>query len=395
MKRLNNSRPLSVAVLYAPLSTSCHIVALNGMPTMQAYRGTTFVPDHTAAVAYDAVTGQQVNGALRLRAEWSMVDPDGLLMASDVAPTVRWTVGGVAVTTTDTTQDYYIDGVDLVVRKNIVVTDVVDVDVEVTITDPRNGAVYKTLAHQSLASSLQEDMPWRLYIIAPRVTRHAPLTAGSTSYQFSAKAMHGDTDATASTDILWEWTWSEDGGVTWRAIGDEEKATWCAGGENTSTLNVDADFTERITVRVRIKDSATGVWKAAEATATLAWRWPDITATAFSPNGDKLLAKTTEVQMKLLAHNKRHGELTDTQIDEWLVCSWEMRRQGVQPTASSPAVSLGYGATTRVSAADIRAQNAKVIIAPKVSMRGAYALLQDSAGNYLQTSTGDYIAARS
>ena len=102
MKHINNSQPLAVATQYAPLSTSMHIVVKGGLSTVQFYKQNQqeWLPDHTHAERYNDI-GALVDGPLTLRADYSIIDKDGLIRDGDLVPQVYWFVDGKQITDTD------------------------------------------------------------------------------------------------------------------------------------------------------------------------------------------------------------------------------------------------------------------------------------------------------
>ena len=110
MKHLNNSQPLAVATQYAPLSTSMHIVVKGGLSTVQFYKQNQqeWLPDHTHAERYNDI-GALVDGPLTLRAEYSIIDKDGLIRDGDLVPQVYWFVDGKRITDTDKEKDFYMN----------------------------------------------------------------------------------------------------------------------------------------------------------------------------------------------------------------------------------------------------------------------------------------------
>lgn len=93
MKKLQNSQPLAVSTTFRPLNTSLSIVALGGMGLQQFYRQTRgeWMPDHTKNPVIDS-EGVQSDGALRLKADYSIADPDGMIDFNVFSPVDRKSV---------------------------------------------------------------------------------------------------------------------------------------------------------------------------------------------------------------------------------------------------------------------------------------------------------------
>lgn len=181
MKRLNNSQPLAVAVQYAALNTSMHIVVQGGLSTLQFYRQTLaeWLPDHTHPFAYDA-NGSQADGPLVLLPEYSIIDPDGVLNTDSIYPQVYWFVDGTQITDTDSTYDYYLSGNALVVRKNFTHLQGATVVCECRFTDTRTSSPFVLSDTLPLSAILQADEQWGINILCDRTRKHYPISTTNT-----------------------------------------------------------------------------------------------------------------------------------------------------------------------------------------------------------------------
>lgn len=391
MKRLNNSQPLAVAVQYAPLNTAMQIVVQGGLSTLQFYRQTVqeWMPDHSHPYAYDA-DGSQIDGPLVLLPEWSVADADNILTDAALVPQVYWFVDDVQVTDTDSFLDFYLVGQALVVRKNFTHLQGATIYCECHFTDPRTASPFVLSDSLPLSAILQADEQWNIQILTDRTRKHFPLAEGAAIYDFEAEARLGAADKT--DNVAWFWDFSEDNGLHWQEINDE--CFWYLSGKNTNILTIDADFTENITVRARINTSPTGTEPNTpnEATASLAWRYPALRPVVFSYGGDKVIADTQEMTFGLIVHNPKHDDLSLAQQREWLLCNWVLRKQGSNETPASLNSN-----DIEVTVPEARLRNTagiKFIADPQCAMRGAYGKLQTSTGFDIQTSAGDFIAAR-
>lgn len=393
MKRLNNSQPLAVTTTYRPLNTAMHIEVLGGLSTVQFYRQTVqqWIPDHSVVPVIDQ-HGTQTDGALRLKAVYSIIDPDNNLNTDTLVPQIFWYVNGVQVTSTDSTQDYYIAGNILYVRKNFTHQLGANIYCECRFTDTRTSSPFVLSDTLPLSAILQADEQWSINILCDRTRKHFPLHAATTIYTFEAEARQGSADKTDA--VAWFWDYSVDNGVNWLTINND--CLWYVSGKNTATLSIDADFIDNLMVRCRI-GIADGTSTAApdlpnEATACIAWRYPKVIPTVFSYGGNRVFAENSFMTFGLIVHVAKHDDMTLEQKRHWLMCDWAVRRQG----SNDDPVTLGaYGLEVVVPRQYIY-DNAgtKFIVDPRCSIRGPYDILADPSGEVFQSASGHELAVR-
>jgi hypothetical protein len=393
MKRLNNSQPLAVTTTYRPLNTAMHIEVLGGLSTVQFYRQTVqqWIPDHSVVPVIDQ-HGTQTDGALRLKAVYSIIDPDNNLNTDTLVPQIFWYVNGVQVTSTDSTQDYYIAGNILYVRKNFTHQLGANIYCECRFTDTRTSSPFVLSDTLPLSAILQADEQWSINILCDRTRKHFPLHAATTIYTFEAEARQCSADKTDA--VAWFWDYSVDNGVNWLTINND--CLWYVSGKNTATLSIDADFIDNLMVRCRI-GIVDGTSTAApdlpnEATACIAWRYPKVIPTVFSYGGDRVFAENSFMTFGLIVHVAKHDDMTLEQKRHWLMCDWAVRRQG----SNDDPVPLGaYGLEVVVPRQYIY-DNAgtKFIVDPRCSIRGPYDILADPSGEVFQSASGHELAVR-
>ena len=393
MKRLNNSQPLAVTTTYRPLNTAMHIEVLGGLSTVQFYRQTVqqWIPDHSVVPVIDQ-HGTQTDGALRLKAVYSIIDPDNNLNTDTLVPQIFWYVNGVQVTSTDSTQDYYIAGNILYVRKNFTHQLGANIYCECRFTDTRTSSPFVLSDTLPLSAILQADEQWSINILCDRTRKHFPLHAATTIYTFEAEARQGSADKTDA--VAWFWDYSVDNGVNWLTINND--CLWYVSGKNTATLSIDADFIDNLMVRCRI-GIADGTSTAApdlpnEATACIAWRYPKVIPTVFSYGGDRVFAENSFMTFGLIVHVAKHDDMTLEQKRHWLMCDWAVRRQG----SNDAPVPLGAYGLEGVVPRQYIYDNAgtKFIVDPRCSIRGPYDILADPSGEVFQSASGHELAVR-
>lgn len=393
MKQLQNSQPFAVSTTFRPLNTAMKIVILGGMSSLQFYRQTTqeWLPDHTVAPVIDAY-GQQTDGTLRLKAEYTIYDVDENLDVQSIVPQIYWYINDTQVTTTDTTADYYLVGDLLYVRKNFTHQNGVKVYCECRFVDTRTSAPQIMSDTLSLSAVLQADEQWSINILCDRTRKHFPLSAASTIYTFEAEARLGGVDKTAQ--VAWFWDYSLNNGSTWLTIGDD--CLWYVNGKNSATLAVDMDFIEDLLVRCRI-GVTNGTSTAApdihnEATASIAWRFPKILPTVFSYGGNRVFPETAWMTFGMMVHVAKHNDMTPEQKRHWLMPNWGIRQQG---STDNPEMLGEYGLEVTVPGYRLfNTLGVKYLVDPYVSLRTVYDVLADEDGELIQLSDGNTIAIR-
>lgn len=393
MKQLQNSQPFAVSTTFRPLNTAMKIVILGGMSSLQFYRQTTqeWLPDHTVAPVIDAY-GQQTDGTLRLKAEYTIYDVDENLDVQSIVPQIYWYINDTQVTTTDTTADYYLVGDLLYVRKNFTHQNGVKVYCECRFVDTRTSAPQIMSDTLSLSAVLQADEQWSINILCDRTRKHFPLSAASTIYTFEAEARLGGVDKTAQ--VAWFWDYSLNNGSTWLTIGDD--CLWYVNGKNSATLAVDMDFIEDLLVRCRI-GVTNGTSTAApdihnEATASIAWRFPKILPTVFSYGGNRVFPETAWMTFGMMVHVAKHNDMTPEQKRHWLMPNWGIRQQG---STDDPEMLGEYGLEVTVPGYRLfNTLGVKYLVDPYVSLRTVYDVLADEDGELIQLSDGNTIAIR-
>lgn len=390
MRHLNNSKPLAVTVSYPPPNTFIKIVAQDSMSTTQFYRPTAneWFPDHTHAPMYD--DGQCVDGPLRLRPQWMVADPDHIIDPSALSPTVYWYVNGQQITSTSPSSDYYVDSDQLVVRKNLTHLTPATIYCECRVTDPRTSTPLVLSDTITLVAVLHADEQWCVELLSARTRHHHPLSSPSTQYSFVGEARLGSAVKTA--DVAWFWDYSLDNGANWSAVTQDKY--WYVSGLGTSTLVIDVDYVDSISIRCRINTEASSVAPdiAAMATGSISWLYPDLRPYVYSLGGDKVMSDTTEMTFGLMVHRGKQPDLTLAQQRDWLLCSWVLRQQGSQQT---PVHLDSSDVIVTVPDTRLRSNNAtKYIVDPNVIFRGPYDAMITSGNDVMQTSAGDVMFMR-
>ncbi|MCR5818693.1 MAG: hypothetical protein K6F89_06320 [Prevotella sp.] len=394
MKKVNNSQPLAVATIFRPLNSTQKIVAYGGMAFSQFYRQTSneWVPDHTKAIAWNT-DGTQKDGPLHLRMDYSIDDPDNKITMEDISPLFFWFVDDVQIMSEDPTADFYLMDNDLFVRKNYTHLTGASITCEVRFTDPRTSQPVVLSATETLSAALFADEQWAINILCDRTRKHYPLHAASTIYDFEAEARLGKVDK--SDEVAWFWDWSDDQGQTWKTIDDT--CFWYVSGKNSKTLRIDADYIESLMVRVRIGvangTETAAVDKPNEATASIAWRWPKILPQVVSYGGNRVTVGGGDMRFGLLVHVPKHNDMTQDEQRHWLLCNWQVRRQG---STAAPSVVGCADVEVMIPHSLLYSESGqKLIPDPQVGMRGTYdAVSFRETGELIELSFGETFAIR-
>ena len=162
----------------------------------------------------------------------------------------KWYANGSRITTTMTNADYYLatDGGsltgDLVVRTNVNWERPVTIKCEVTYTDNLR---IETFTEQKEVLLTTESNPDTLYIVTlnvPNTITYHPLTDETSTFDIHAAVQYGKELLGESAQIAYFW-YIDDELVTEDTIG-------VVGGIGTSTLVVDAEFFDGVTITARI-----------------------------------------------------------------------------------------------------------------------------------------------
>lgn len=391
MKKLNNSQPLAVTTIYRPLTTSLKILALGNLPTTQFYYQSAkeWLPDHTKQPTVDE-NGAQVDGILRLHADYFLQDEDDLLDTSTITPDIYWYVNGTQISVTDTSKDYYNVGNDLYVKKNLTHLEAATIRCEVQFTDPRNSQPIILSDTLVLNAVLKAKDAWQIILLCDRTRKHYPITSEQTLYDFEAEVREGA--ILRDDEVAWFWDYSLDNGKTFRNINSD--CLWYVSGLGTKKLTIDMDFIESLMVRCRVGSTKT---KTApdlpnEATASMAWRWPALRPEVFSYGGNRIFAENASMRFGFFVHVPKHSDMTEEQKQHWLLTSWIVRRQG---STAAPIVLNEHGMEVDI-AQRFLTNNAlgKFIPDPQIGVRGVYDVVAFHDGELIELSSGQTFAIR-
>lgn len=391
MRKLNNSQPLAVTTIYRPLTTLLKIVALGNLPTTQFYyqAAMEWLPDHTKQPTFDE-NGVQKDGILRLNAQYFLQDEDDLIDTASIAPQIFWYVNDSQITVTNSSNDYYIVGADLYVRKNLTHLDGVTIRCDASFTDPRNSQPIVMSDTLVLNSVLRAKDAWQINLLCDRTRKHYPITMEQTVYEFEAEVREGA--ILRNNDVAWFWDYSIDNGKTFKTI--DTGCLWYVSGLHTHKLTIDIDYIENIMLRCRVgsnKDK-TSPDLPNEATASMLWRWPSLKTEVFSYGGNRIFAENTSMRFGFFVHIPKHNDMTDAQKQHWLTTNWEVRKQG----STAQPVNLNEHGMEVDIAQRFLTNNAlgKFIADPNIGLRGVYDAVAYSDGELIELSNGDTFAIR-
>ena len=375
MRKLLTTSTTTVTSVYTPLSGRMQINSSAPLAQMYYSARNEWMPDHRAkpiVFGYD----------------YDIIDPDGIVGNSSFSPDAKWYVNGEYISTSDAQADYYLNtSGNLICRKNVTHDNGDEVSVEVQFTDPRTGQSFILTDTVQLTAQLQNDEQWMLTVVSERLMKYVPMRDTDPVKSITAKATYGCVDK--SDDVEWVWEYKEADADDWAAI-DNHPAY--VSGQGTKTLKVDADCTENMTLRCRIK--VNGATLNNEAGAAIAWLYLDVNIEPYSKGGNLLLAHQDALDFDTHVHVAGRSDLTDEEKEEWLLVQWNRHLQG----GSSNTV-IGAGNKISVQASTLRNNVGSTpqthTIAPRATLRGCFAILQTSTGDNIQTSAGDNILVRS
>ena len=391
MRKLNNSKPLAVTTIYRPLTTSLKIMPLGNLPTTQFYYQSAleWFPDHTKTPTFDE-NGVQEDGTLRLNARYFLQDEDDLIDTDSITPQIFWYVNGQQITVTASNQDYYIVGSDLYVKKNLTHLEGVTIRCEAQFTDPRNSQPIVLSDTLVLNAVLRAKDAWQINLLCDRTRKHYPITSEQTIYDFEAEVREGA--ILRNSEVSWFWDYSLDNGKNFSNITSD--CLWYVGGLGTNKLTIDMDFIENIMVRLRVGSTKTAVSPDLpnEATASMAWRYPQLKPEVFSYGGNRIFAENTSMRFGFFVHVPKHDDMTEAQKNHWLLTNWVVRKQG----SNEAPVSLNEHGMEVDIAQRFLTNHAlgKFIPDPQIGLRGVYDVVAYNDGELIELSNGHTFAIR-
>jgi hypothetical protein len=124
---------------------------------------------------------------------------------------------------------------------------------------------------------------------------------------------------------------------------------WYVGGQNTTTLTVDALYGEEIKVVLRAKESAqSSTLYPDKVYANITWKIPDVDTVVISDNGGAVRSNTTSMTFRASV-NVKGRILSDEKVAQNLSFNWKYRKNN-----SATENDAGWGVQTTIPASELR-----------------------------------------
>ena len=409
----NVSTPLSIPVVWSPLSTSFNIVSgdyigsqdhVPGGPLSQWYyaTGNTWEPDRRVTPlvltpvlkGYDADTGTTYD---------IISDPSFQTEVKWYLCTSADEVGVLITASASSNEDYgQNSGGGLVVRKNIVVDEYARLLCKVRWVDPRNGVECVVTKDVTLTTRGIGEDAYTLRINRTREVRWNPLSELTPVQTLTASLRNGMEAVTGADLSFWWFKLMSDGS---RVLIDDDAAVCAAyvSGQGTSSLVVDMDYLTEVTLECRASLMSAADVRAYMGTGnienvllpvrevrTLLWDLPDLSVQPYSPNGSGLTARTDVLTFRavlqaggadlpeLLSQGSATRELSERVVLEWHSHPY---------TGPEDDVILGAGMEVSADRVQLtvnrRGLTDNIVVYPEVYVQEALLPLVDGNGKYI------------
>ena len=335
MKRINSTQMNVSSQGYAPLDELVQIESVGGRLLQQWYyvNSNLYYPDRET-------------NALLLRPTIQLTEAGHVTKYEARIITVLWfyTFGnGTETQITSSSPEYFKlhDNGDLEVRKDVEPQNPLTLRCKVRYADPRTDENIDTEKSITLTTNQDASEVFNVHIIARDGDRFSPLNGDSPTKRFLAKAYLGDRDI---TDTIYQFKWyAYDENQVEVPI---ETLMCYKSGQNTALLTIDADYTEQITIILRMKVNSTDTkLQPCRDSVTLSWMIPKLRTDVYSEQGDTVNQHTSVNKTFKVRHITSAGEIPQNIVDKYLSVEWAKRNSagGYTNIGSGPQVTLTPG----------------------------------------------------
>ena len=386
-KIINSSRPVVVTTTRTPLNGSLAIDA-GGASLSQVY---------DAIYGTWAPVDRQLT-PLVLTPVVSVVDPDtGQQVPLSKLSSVeyKWYVGNstTPVTSRTPSDDYHQQTDDdtatgtptsaLVVRHNVSPADhyAVPILCEFSCVDSGRGERYTLTAAVLLSSENKVQDMLTVALENANVVTFNPITEDSSLKTFKAVAYTGS-DPVPTGSVKYFWYVND--------VLADTKACYVS-GQHTATLVLDAQYADRVQVKVRIATVPDGASPAsvtvpnhpAKAEATLLWQWPKLDVLPYSMNGEAIKDASRPKTFRPIV------QANGKDVDESLWSRYFRFNWYTQPTDTMTRKDQGWQTQVTIAGTDLfRSGGVHVNVGVDLYTLGAYRRVVDSQGRTVVDAQG-------
>lgn len=294
------------------------------------------------------------------------------------------------ITSTTTSDNFYIQGINLVVRKNNAdSTHGVKISFSGQYKDPRDSSIfYKVAGELTLTTNRDASVLCpTIQILNPPTTTFNPLANGSSMFTFSASADWSNIPLEQGESE------SNRGQFEWYGIDENNSETlientdYYVSGQHTDTLVVDAMYGESIPVILKIKRHATDQSPMQPVEySNVTWRIPPIDGIVNCNNGSTVRNGDNKNFVFRTIVNLNGETLSEEKIKENLLFKWNMRRATPTQAGASEQPNdygingvrvedLGWGYSISINANKliyiVNGKNASRLMSNDIYLRGA------------------------
>lgn len=343
-RRLNVSQPVVINTELAPLDDS-FVVQPSGQTEQWYYdntgqyspnRQTTPLTLTPMVSAFDPDTNTKYEPLFSAAPRWYVTEYNSTLN--------RYVETEVTATSDGQNVPYFKYGNTLKVKRNVSYSTPVQVRCSAIYIDPRDvGLTHSVETTITLSTNRDASVVFpSLSFANPASRAFNPLVDDNSLYTFNAVAKQGGVDVTNSVYFVW---YAIDG--TTEVLADT--MIWYVGGQNTTTLTVDALFGEEIKLVLRAKENAQSqTLYPNKVYGNVTWKIPDIETNVICENGSAVRSNTTSMTFRASV-NVRGRILSDEKVAQNLDFNWKYRKNN-----ASTVNDAGWGVQTTIPASELR-----------------------------------------
>ena len=258
------------------------------------------------------------------------------------------------------------------IRKNVSYTAPVRIVCSVSYKDNTRGQLCTAEETLLLTSENKPEEFYAVSIQAPAPVHYNPIIDSSSQKVLRASVYRGSAELLTGFKCFWYVT----SGNTDTLISTSD--IFYVSGQGTTTLTINADMCDGVTITVKVADSASAASPNLPCTDSreVTWSWPYLEALPIGmqgsavSNGDSQKAFTAVIQ-------SRGIDISDAKRAEYCRLNWKLH-----PMSSSTVTDLGWGDEVIVPASQLRRSGTEnVEVYPDLYLLGAMEkLIDDSSG---------------
>lgn len=352
-KRINISQPAVITTHLTPLSDRFWVEASDTLEQWHYVNTNGFKPNRETT-------------PLVLTAKIEAVDPDTGEKHIDSFSRVDWYLMGndgnfTLVSSQAASAPYYTSGFNLVVRKNITSEGSQTIKCRATVIDPRD--LSTCIIEETVLLTVSRDGRMEIPTVSLNspstipfnIFKSEPMIAFNAVASFEGKLVEG---------LYYEWH-VEDFGSGKAKMKADAYAGYVS-GQGTSTLTIDATYSEHARISCKLKNNADAEAYPGEASSTIVWRTPKMDVQVYSDGGSGVNGKERILTFKPIV-NLRGETLTEEQMAKHLIFNFKKRH-----SLSQTETSMGWGLMVQASSEELKQTKGSTLVLADVYLKGAF-----------------------